>query len=33
MPPTTMGQVGGGLTGGRYVLGIQNEEPALLQLI
>ena len=31
--PTTLGWVGGGLSGGRYVLGIQNAEPVLLQLI
>lgn len=31
--PPTLGWVGGGLSGGRYVPGIQNVEPILLQLI
>lgn len=31
--PTTLGWAGGGLTRGRYVPGIQNVEPALLELI
>lgn len=31
--PTTLGGVGGDLTGDRYVPGSQNTEPALLQLI